>query len=136
MSRKGVRRPTMPICRQSLFWQNLNIRTLAIKNEILALTFGAWTKLGFEVWFRKGCGLDQCFTSVFGIVAKFPWQKFGSILPYFHGGNLAMLCLRCIIAHKILFSPSIHCENTAMEVPNFHGENPTEFHVWCAMVHQ
>ena len=100
-----------------------------------SLSFGAWMELGFEVWFRKGCGLDWCFPSVLEIVAKFPQWKFGSILPFFHGGNLAVLRLRCIIAHKTLFSPSFCCEYIVTEVPNFHSENPVEFRVWCAMVH-
>ena len=38
---------------------------MAIKNELLALSFGALTKLGFEVWIQKGCGLNRCFTSIF-----------------------------------------------------------------------
>ena len=37
--------------------------------------------------------------------------------------------------HKMLFSPSFCYENTAIEVPHFHGENLAEFHVWCAMAH-
>ena len=41
-------------------------------NKLLALAFKASNELGFEVWFWKGCGLDQCFASTFGIVAKFP----------------------------------------------------------------
>ena len=70
--------------------------------------------LGFEVWFQNGYGLDQCFWSEFGVVAKFPRQKSDSILPYFRGRNLEVLCLRCVIARKMLFSPSFPCENTAM----------------------
>ena len=76
-----------------------------------------------------------CFPSVFGIVAKFPWQKSDSILPYFRGGNLTVLPLRCVIAHKTLFSASFQCENMAMEMPQFYNENPVEFCVSCAMVH-
>jgi len=80
----------------------------------LALVVGALSKLGFEVWVQKGCGLDPCFPSVFGIVAKFPWQKSGNILPYFHGENLEALHPKCVIAHKTLFSPSFQHENTAI----------------------
>ena len=109
---------------------------MAIKNKLLALVFGALNGLGFKVWFQKGCvHLDQCFLSVFRIGAKFPQRKFDNITPYFHGRNLAILCLRCIIALKTLFSPSFSCKNTAMEVPYFHGENLVEFRVWCAMAH-
>ena len=60
-------------------------------------------ELGFEVWFQKGCGLDRCFPSLFGIVVKFPRQKSGSISPYFHGGNLAMFRLRGIKHTKHYF---------------------------------
>jgi len=63
---EGVRHPTTPICRQSF---------VLIKIKLFALAFGALIKLGIEVWFWKGCGLDQCFLSVFGIVATFPWRK-------------------------------------------------------------
>ena len=65
---------------------------------------------------------------MFGIVAKFPQQKCGR--------NLVALRLRCVIEHKTLFSPSFHRENMAMGMPYFHGENLTEFRVWCAMAHQ
>ena len=57
---------------------------MAIENELLALAFEALSKLGFEVWIQKGCGLDQCFPSVFRIVAKFPRRKSRSILPPVH----------------------------------------------------
>ena len=33
-----------------------------------------------------------------------------------------MLCLRCIIAHKALFSLSFCYENMAMKVPHFHSK--------------
>ena len=92
--------------------------------------------MGFEVWVWKGFGLDRCFPSVFGIVAKFPRRKSDSISPYFHGGNLVALCLRCIIAHKTLFSPSFWSENTVMGMPHFHGKNPAKFFIWCAMAHR
>ena len=108
---------------------------MAIENELLALTFGALNVLSFEVWFQNGCGLDQCFPSAFGIDAKFPQQKFGNISPYFRDGNPAMLHLKCITMHKMLLSPSFRRENMAMGMPHFHGKNPTEFRVWCAMVH-
>ena len=70
---------------------------------------------------------------ILGIVAKFPWRKFGSISLYFCGGNPTALCLKCIIAHKTLFSPSFRYKNTATKV--FHGENIAEVRVWCAMAH-
>ena len=98
---------------------------MAVENELLALTLGDLNELGFEVWIRKGCGLDRYFP-----------RKFGSISSYFCGGNLAALHLRCIIAHKTLFSPSFQRENTTMGMPHFHGENPEKFHVWCVMAHQ
>ena len=97
---------------------------------------GALNTLGSEVWFQNGCGLDRCFPSVLGIVAKFPRQKSGSISPYFCGGNLVAFRLRCVIAHKMLFSPSFRRENTAMGMPHFHGENPAKFLVQCVVVHQ
>ena len=58
-----------------------------------------------------------------------------SISPYFRGGNLAALHLKCVIAHKTLFSPSFRCENMVVRMPHFHGENPIEFRVSCATVH-
>ena len=91
--------------------------------------------MGFKVWIQEGCGFNQCLPSVFGIVAKFPWQKLGRISPYFRGKNPAMLCLRCVIANKTLFSPSFRRENTAMGMPHFHSENLAEFRIWCAMAH-
>ena len=84
----------------------------------MALAFGALIKLGFEIWFQKGCGLDRCFPNVLWIGAKFPRWKSGSILPYFCGGNLATLRLRCVIAHKTLFSPSFRRENTTTRMPH------------------
>ena len=98
----------------------------------MALTFRVLNELGFEVWFWKGCGLDQCFPSVFGIGAKFPRQKSDSISPYFCGDNPVAFCLRCVIAHKTLFSPSFCCE----KMPYFHEKNLAKFCVWCAMVHR
>jgi len=102
----------------------------------VALAFEALSELGFEVWIRKGCGLDWHFPSVFGVIAKLPQWKFDSISPSFYGKNLATLHLRCIITHKMLFSPSFRRENTAMGMPHFHGENMVEFYIWCAMAHQ
>ena len=101
---------------------------MAIENELLALAFGALSELGFEVWIRKGCGLNRCFPSVFGIVAKFPQRKCGR--------NSVALRLRCVIAHKTLFSQSFRRENMAIGMPYFHGENSVEFCVWCAMAHR
>jgi len=31
-------------------------------------------KLGIELWFRKGCGLDRCFPSVLGSGTKYIYQ--------------------------------------------------------------
>ena len=73
---------------------------------------------------------------MFGIVAKFPWQKSSSILPYFRGRNLTALRLRCVIAHKTLFSQSFRRENMTMGMPHFHGKNPTVFRIWYAMGHR
>ena len=61
---------------------------------------------------------------------------FDNILPYFRGGNSAMLRLRCVIAHKTLSSPRFQCENTAMGMPYFHDENLAEFCIWCAIAHR
>jgi len=70
------------------------------------------------------------------LVPNFHEKKSGRISPYFHGGNPAVLLLRCVIVHKTLFSPSFCCENAATEVPYFQGRNPIEFHVWCTMAHR
>ena len=56
-------------------------------------------------------------------------------LLIFHGENPATLCLRCVIARKILFSPSFHYKNTATKMPDFHSKNPVEFYIWCNMVY-
>ena len=72
----------------------------------------------------------------FGVIAKFPRQKFDSILSFFRGGNPTALHLRCVIAHKTLFSPSFRYENMATKVPHFHYENSAEFQVWCVMAHR
>ena len=109
---------------------------MAIESELLALAFRTLNELGFKVWFQKGCGLNWCFPCVFGIDAKFPRRKFDSISPFFRDRNPATLYLKCIIAHKMLSSPSFFCENKAMRMPHFHGENPTEFCVWCALAHR
>ena len=73
---------------------------------------------------------------MFGIVAKFPWQKSNSISFYFRGGNLIAVRLKCVIAHKTLFSPSFYLENMAIGMPYFHGENLADFRVWCAIAHR
>ena len=109
---------------------------MAVENELLALAFGVLSESGFEVWIWKGCGLNRYLPSVFGIIAKFPWRKSGNISNYFHGGNPTALHLRCIIAHKTLFSPSFHYENTAIGMPHFHSKNPVKFRVWCVMAHR
>ena len=85
--------------------------------------------------FQNGCGPDRCFPSVFEVVAKFLQQKYSSISPNFSGKNLAVLCLRCVIAHQTLFLPSFWHENTAIGMPYFHGKNPAKFHIWWAMEH-
>ena len=104
-----------------------------VRNPI-GISFRGFKRIG--LWgldLEKGV-LDQCFPSVFGIVAKFPRWKSGSISPYFRGGNSAALHLRCVIAHRTLFLQSFHCENVAMGMPYFNGKNPVMF--WCAMAHQ
>ena len=107
----------------SLFWSNHNFWTLAIENELWPLAFEALSEWGFEIWIWKGCGLGRYFPSVFGVVAKFPRRKSDSILPYFRGRTLAALCLKCVIAHRMLFLPSFRHENMAMGMPHFHGKN-------------
>ena len=109
---------------------------MAFENKLLALAFGALIVLGFEVWFQNGCGPNRYFPSMFEVATKFPRQLFDSISPYFRGGNLIVLRLRCVIARQTLFSPSFWHENMAMEMPYFHFENLAEFCVWCAMVHR
>ena len=78
--------------------------------------------LGFKVWFQNRCGLGQCFPSVFEVIAKFPRQKSGSILPYFRGRNLVALRLKYVIAYQTLFLPSFQREITTMGMSHFHGE--------------
>ena len=73
---------------------------------------------------------------MFGIVAEFPRRKSDNISPYFRDENLAMLHLRCVIAQKTLFLPSFRRENTTIEVPHFHDENPVEFCVLCTMAYR
>ena len=63
-------------------------------------------------------------------------EKIRQHFAYVRSGNPTALCLKCVIAHKILFLPSFHHENTVMGMPHFHSENLAEFWVWCAMVHQ
>ena len=82
---------------------------------------------------RKGVVLINASQVCFGIVAKFPWRKFGSILPYFRGWNLVALRLKCVIAYKTLSSLNFRSENTAMGMPHFHVKNLAKFCVWCAM---
>ena len=65
-----------------------------------------------------------------------PWRKSDSISLYFRGGNPTTLPLKCVIAHKMLFSPRFRCENMAMGMPYFHDENPVEFCVLCTMAYQ
>ena len=70
------------------------------------------------------------------LLPKFPWKKFDNISFYFHGGNLIAVRLKCVIAHKTLFSPSFHLKNMAIGMPYFHGENLADFRVWCAIAHR
>ena len=51
--------------------------------SLLALAFRALNVLGFEVWFRNGCGPDRFFPSVFEVVAKFLQRQSSGISPYF-----------------------------------------------------
>ena len=44
--------------------------------------------------------LSKCVWSRY----QFPLQKSSSISPYFHGRNPAALCLKFVIAHKMLFT--------------------------------
>ena len=78
-------------------------------------------RFGFEM----GVVPINVFQVCFEVIARFP--RSDSISPYFHGENPTMLCLRCVIACQMLFSPSFQRENTAMGMPHFHGENPTRF---------
>ena len=109
---------------------------MAIKNKLLALAFGALNMLGFEVWFWNRCGPDQCFPSIFEVIARFLQRKYGNISPYFRGRNLAALRLKCVIVCQMLFLPSFQRENVAMVMPHFHGENLAKFHVLCTMSHR
>ena len=52
-----------------------------------ALALGALHAWGFEVWLLKGYGPNLCFPKAFEQSARFPWQKFGDMSPYFHGRN-------------------------------------------------
>ena len=88
------------------------------------------------VRFQNRYGLNRCFLTMFGVVAKFPQWKFNSISPDFRGGNPVMLHLRYVIAHKMLFSPIFWHKNIAMGMPHFHDENPVVFRVWYAMAHR
>ena len=63
-------------------------------------------------------------------------MKIWHILPYFRDGNPIALRLKCVVAHKTLFSPSFCHENTAVGMPHFHGENPAKFHVWYVTAHR
>ena len=88
---------------------------------------------------RFGFGMDVVPNDVFLVhlesLPKFPWRKSSNVLPYFRGGNLAVLRLKCVIVHKTLLLPSFRRENMVMKMPYFHGKNLVEFRVWCAMAH-
>ena len=53
------------------------------------------------------------------LLPNFHDEKSSSILPYFHGENLAAFQIRCVIVHKTLFSPSFRYENTTNGCPIF-----------------
>ena len=61
----------------------------------------------------KVCDFYQYFASTFGIITKSPQRKSSSISPYFHGRNLVAFGVRCVVAHKTLFSPNFCNENMA-----------------------
>ena len=73
---------------------------------------------------------------MFKVATKFPRRKSDNISPYFCGGNPIARRLRWVIACQMLFSLSFRRRNRAMGIPHFHGENPTEFCVWCATAHR
>ena len=85
----------------------------------MALAFEVVKGLDFEVWFGKGCSNYESFVSTFGIATKLPWQESSSISPYFFGRNHATFQIKCIVAHKTLFSPGFYCENKAKGCPIF-----------------
>ena len=59
-------------------------------------------------------GLHQYFASTLELLPNFhPQRKFDSILPYFHGENLAAFRVRCIVARITLSLPSFLDENKA-----------------------
>ena len=102
---------------------------MAVENELLALAFRDLSELGFEVWIRNGCGLDRCFLSVFGIIARqhfalFLWQKSSIALPQIrHSTQNAILTK---------LSTWEYGNGDAL----FSRQNPAEFHIYCAMAHQ
>ena len=57
------------------------------------------------------------------------------LIPIFHNENLATFRLRCIIAHKILFSPTFRYESIARKMAHLYNENSAKFCIWCAMAH-
>ena len=58
------------------------------------------------------------------------------LIPIFHNENLATFRLRCIIAHKILFSPTFRYESIARKMAHLYNENSAKFCIWCAMLHR
>ena len=54
-------------------------------------------------------------------------------IPNFYSKNPIALHLRCVIAHKMLFSSSIWHENIEIGTPYFHGQNSAQFRIWCIM---
>ena len=108
------------------------------KYGINGINFQGFKRIGFWglIW-ERGVAFIDALLEHLGIVVKLPWWKFGSISPYFRGGNQATFRVKCLIAHKTLFSPSFCCENknTAKRMPHFHSDNLAQFRIWCAMVH-
>ena len=78
----------------------------------------------------------KAFSMCLESMPNFHGENSAASLPCFCGRNPVVLCLRCIIAHKMLFSPSFCRENMAIGMPHFHGKNPAKFCIRCAMAHQ
>ena len=78
--------------------------------------------------FGKGVVLIDASLVCLGSVPNFHNENLAEFRLIFCGRNPVALRLGCVIAHKTLFSPSFRYENTTMEVPHLHDENPAEFH--------
>ena len=83
---------------------------------------------------RFGFGMGVVPNDVFLVhlesLPKFPWRKSSNVLPYFRGGNLAVLRLKCVIVHKTLLLPSFQRENTAIGMPHFHNKYSAGFRIY------